>query len=124
MMADPAVLELLREISDKLSRLCVLAETGRGALAPADRSKLQNLLPAIYAAVGELSFTVASLDEHVQLYGASDLGDALATCGSARSIGKLLRRGSGCGVNGLHLQRQGHNGGANIYALKKGSETF
>jgi len=114
---------LLREIRNELRGLRAdLAERKRGVLAPADLAKLKLLLPAIYADISDLSFTVASLQESVDLVPGAPLRQALATCGAGRAIGKLLRRGAGHDIECLRLHQVGNDSTGNVWMVQKGAE--
>lgn len=114
---DDAVLTVLRAIRYELRVLRGdLAARARGALAPADRTRLKELLPAIRDAIGEASFSVASLAEHARLTGDRRLTDSLAACGSTRAAGKLLKRAAGHDVDSLVLYLIGDD--PNVFLLK------
>jgi len=132
-MSDEVV-DLLREMLDGQRLLLAevqglrgdLAGRGRGALAPADLVKLRRLLPEIARAVADASFTVQSLGDHGKLTGDGRLNDALTTCGSGRSLGRLLRRAAGHEIGDLRLRLIGDRGPGLIWScdvLEKGVET-
>lgn len=133
------VLELLQEIIKRLDRIetaqrqadnlrigsqAVTQVRMRGPrLSDVDHHRLQALLPAILAAVGILTFTVASLFERAAMPGQDALAEALRAAGTPRAVGRLLRRAEGIAIAGLRLRCTGTSGQGLLWVVEKGEET-
>ena len=108
-MADAEIATLLREVRDLIAGLpaaiaaAIRQERAPRRLSPADVAEFARLLPIITgAACGqEFKFTMRQLWQHAELSIAPSIAlrEALETTDPVR-LGKLLRRGADCGVEG------------------------
>ncbi len=123
--ADPETMTVLTEIRDELRALRLATErTGGAALSRADRAALAVLLPAIAASVGSYTFTARELIDHAQ---AADLELRTAiertlgpiTDGTARRIGKLLKRADGCTLYGFVVVRIGDGRDGALWSIEQ-----
>jgi hypothetical protein len=110
--ADPApeVLTLLRQIAADLH---VLAAGRRPELAAPDRTALARLLPEIARAVGaRYEWTARELVRHAiaadaALFAAIESASGPVDSGTARRLGRLLRRGQNVALAGQRVERIG-----------------
>jgi hypothetical protein len=110
---------LLREIRDELRLLNqTIAGRRRRRLSEPDRAALVRLLPVVADVVGTRCFSVAELHEHAQTIVTADaLRDALASIGSARHVGKLLRRAIDVDIAGVCVRRVGSDNSGATWVL-------
>lgn len=99
-------------VLDRLNRLEVGAVTQR--LSRPDRERLDTLLPVIGAVVASEGFLVSEL---LRLE-SPGLRLVVGAC-SARSLGRLLRRGEGLPIGGYVVERIGQEGGAVLWRVLK-----
>lgn len=120
---------LLREISAKLDALpaAIAAAVGQGKgppprrLSASDREALAKLRPAIFAAVGDRTWSLRELREHSELKdpAAVELRLALAAIGSPLKIGRLLRRGNRLEVAGYEIEANGECRDGVLWTVRK-----
>jgi hypothetical protein len=85
---------------------------------PSDRERALRLLPAALQAVRSASFTVKSLREHGELTRNASLIAALDEIGTARSVGRLLRRISGADIGGIKVLAVGAGEDGAIWVIQ------
>jgi hypothetical protein len=104
--------DLLRELVTEVRALRAdLAESRRRApsLSRVDHARLARLLPAVAGALGSELFTVAELTAPaVQL-----VVDGL----TPRQVGRLLRRAVGVSIDGLVVERVGHENHSTLWRI-------
>lgn len=120
---------LVRQV-DACEQMLDLARTRRGQMRSDDSRVLEHLLPAISAAIGDLTFRLADLCGQLA-QGDAELALTMRTAIGAqvdrRRLGKLFARGANHAVNGCVLERVGLSRGAAQWRVRRvsnPSETY
>jgi hypothetical protein len=106
--ALPVTLEdVMREL---MAIRALLEDRRRPPLSREDRDRLATILPAIAGALGSESFASRDLT--------TNAGVRVALRGlSIKQVGKLLSRGAGIPINGLMIERAGHEINVNLWRI-------
>ena len=110
---EPEAIQVtLADVMRELVAIRILLEDRRrpSPLTRADLGVLTRLLPAIAGAFGSELFTSRDL--------AADAGVRVVLRGlSIKRVGKLLSRGAGIPINGLMVERAGHEINVNLWRV-------